>query len=160
MHKADIPECTILQQKIAHMRTFLLQNGALWDIELVKYEVCEMGLCMSNMPRKRLVGRLRPIGRSPGVPAKSSQSLVNMSRYSAQILICLIAYILQFSIALLVWLGALQNCHHVQSPLPLSIAIKLRLLIRQSNFPSCIAEVQQHENTLWELCHRTEEIDR
>ena len=37
-----------------------------------------------------------PIGRSPGVPDKSSRGLGSMSRYSAQILICFIAYIFHF----------------------------------------------------------------
>ena len=48
------------------------------------------------LPRPRLVCQepgLRPIGRSPGVPDKSSRGLCSMSRYSAQILICFIAYI-------------------------------------------------------------------
>ena len=48
------------------------------------------------LPRPRLVCQepgLRPIGRSPGVPDKSSRGLGSMSRYSAQILICFIAYI-------------------------------------------------------------------
>ena len=35
------------------------------------------------------------IGRSPGVPVKSNRGLGSMSRYSAQILICFIAYIFQ-----------------------------------------------------------------
>ena len=51
------------------------------------------------LPRPRLVCQepgLRPIGRSPGVPDKSSRGLGSMSRYSAQILICFIAYIFQF----------------------------------------------------------------
>ena len=39
---------------------------------------------------------LIPIGRSPGVPDISSRGLGNMSRYSAQILICFTAYIAQF----------------------------------------------------------------
>ena len=42
------------------------------------------------LPRPRLVCQepgLRPIGRSPGVPDKSSRGLGSMSRYSAQILI-------------------------------------------------------------------------
>ena len=48
------------------------------------------------LPRPRLVCQkpgLRPTGRSPGVPDKSSRGLGSMSRYSAQILICFIAYI-------------------------------------------------------------------
>ena len=51
------------------------------------------------LPRPRLVCQepgLRPIGRSPGVPDKSSRGLGSMSRYSAQILICFIAYIFPF----------------------------------------------------------------
>ena len=51
------------------------------------------------LPRPRLVCQepgLRPIGRSPGVPDKSSRGLGSMSRYSAQILICFIAYIFLF----------------------------------------------------------------
>ena len=49
--------------------------------------------------RPRLVCQepgLRPIGRSPGVPDKSSWGLGSMSRYSAQILIRFIAYIFHF----------------------------------------------------------------
>ena len=51
------------------------------------------------LPRPRLVCQepgLRPIGRSPGVPDKSSRGLGSMSRYSAQKLICFIAYIFLF----------------------------------------------------------------
>ena len=51
------------------------------------------------LPRLRLVCQepgLRPISRSPGVPDKSSRCLGSMSQYSAQILICFIAYIFQF----------------------------------------------------------------
>ena len=61
------------------------------------------------LPRPRLVCQepgLRPIDRSPGVPDKSSRGLGSMSRYSAQILICFIAYIfLIFFIPQWVWLG-------------------------------------------------------
>ena len=45
------------------------------------------------LPRPRLVCQepgLRPISRSPGVPDKSSRGLGSMSRYSAQILICIL----------------------------------------------------------------------
>ena len=51
------------------------------------------------LPGPRLVCQepgLRPIGRSPGVPDKSSRGLGRMSRYSTQILICFIAYTFQF----------------------------------------------------------------
>ena len=110
------------------------------------------------LPRPRLVCQepgLRLIGRSPGVPDKSSRGLGGMSRYSAQILICFIAYIfLFFLIPLLVWLATLQDCQYVQCPLPLSIVIRMRLVIRQSKLPACLAEAQlAHQNTLWHLSH-------
>ena len=98
------------------------------------------------LPRPRLVCQepgLRPIGRSPGVPDKSSRGLGSMSRYSAQILICFIAYIFLFLLfSLWVWLGTVHDCHHAQCPLPLSIVIRMRLAIRQSKLPACLAEVQ------------------
>ena len=60
-----------------------------------------------------------------------------------------------FFIPLSVWLGILQDCQYAQCPLPLSIVIRMRLVIRQSKFPACLAEVQlAHQNTLWHLCHR------
>ena len=51
------------------------------------------------LPRPRLVCQepgLRPIGRNPSVPDKSSRGPVSMSWYSAQILICFITYIFHF----------------------------------------------------------------
>ena len=56
---------------------------------------------------------MRPIGRSPGVPDKSSRGLGSMSRYSAQILICFIAYIFSnfnFSVGLVGNLAELPPC--------------------------------------------------
>ena len=98
------------------------------------------------LPRRRLVCQepgLRPIGQSPGLPDKSSGGLGSMSQYSAQILICFIAYIFHFLfIPLWVWLGTVQDCHHAQCPLPLSIVIRMRLAIRQLKLPACLAEVQ------------------
>ena len=95
------------------------------------------------LPRPRLVCQepgLRPIGQIPGVPDKSSRGLGSMSRYSAQILNCFIAYIfLIFFIPLWVWLGTLQDCQCAQCPLPLSIVIRMRLVIRQSKLPACLA---------------------
>ena len=111
------------------------------------------------LPRPRLVCQepgLRPIGRSPGVPDKSSRGLGSMSRYSAQILICFIAYIFlkKNFFTLWVWLGTLQDCQYAQCPLPLSIVIRMRLVIRQSKLPACLAEMQlAHQNILWHLSH-------
>ena len=68
------------------------------------------------LPRPRLGCQepgLRPIGRSPGVPDKSSRGLGSMSRYSAQILICFIAYIFSifnFSVGLVGNLAELPPC--------------------------------------------------
>ena len=52
-------------------------------------------------------------------------------------------------------MGTLQDSKYAQCPLLLSIVIKMRLVIRQSKLPACLAEVQlAHQNTLWHLCHR------
>ena len=110
------------------------------------------------LPRPRLVSKepwLRPISRSPCVPDKSSRGLGSMSWYSAPILICFIAYIFIYSF---LWglVGNLYDCL-----LQLSIVIRMKLVIRQSKLPACLAEVQlTHENTSWHSCHRTGEIDR
>ena len=134
-----------------------------------KFLVIPIKICAEYrdmLPRPRLVCQepgLGPIGRSPDVPDKSNRGLGSMSRYSAQILICFIAYI-KFSfffIPLWVWLGTLEDCHYAQCPLPLSIVIRIRLVIRQSKLLACLAEVQLAlENTVWHLCHRTGEIDK
>ena len=137
----------------------------------ISYPGIQIKICAEYrdmLPRPRLVCQepgLRPIGRSPCVPDKSSRGLGSMSRYSAQILICFIAYIfLFFFIPLWVWLGTLQDCQYVQCPLPLSIVIRMRLVIRQSKLPACLAEVQlAHQNVLWLLSHSlvkiTDKID-
>ena len=65
-----------------------------WELYIIQIKICAEYRDM--LPRPRLVCQepgLRPIGRSPGVPDKSSRGLGSMSRYSAQILICFIAYI-------------------------------------------------------------------
>ena len=110
------------------------------------------------LPRPRLVCQepgLRPIGRSPGVPDKSSRGLGSMSRYSAQILICFLhTFSYLFFIPLWVWLRPLQDCQYAQCHLPLSIVIRMRLVIRQSNLPACLVEVQlAYQNILWYLSH-------
>ena len=84
---------------------------ACWDIQI---KICAEYRDM--LPRPRLVCQepgLRPIGRSPGVPDKSSRGLGSMSRYSAQILICFIAYIFSifnFSVGLVGNLAELPPC--------------------------------------------------
>ena len=108
------------------------------------------------LPRPRLVCQepgLRPIGRSPGVPDKSSRGLGSMSRYSAQILICFLAYIFHFfysSVSLVGNFAGLPVC-----TVPSAIVIRMRLVIRQSKLPACLADVQLvHQNIIWNLCHR------
>ena len=136
-------------------------NNSAYIVWMVHIYVIQIKICAEYrdmLPRPRLVCQepgLRPIGRSPGVPDKSSRGLGSMSRYSAQILICFIAYIfLIFFIPLWVLLGTLQDCQYAQCPLPLCIVIRMRLIIRQSKLPACLADVQLgHQNTLWHLSH-------
>ena len=118
------------------------------------------------LPRPRLVCQepgLRPIGRSPGVPDKSSRGLGSMSRYSAQILICFIAYIFLF-IPLWVWLGTLQDCQYAQCPLQLSNVIRMRLVIRQSTpqhaLLRCSWPIWKHYLAFMPQDWRREEFDR
>ena len=74
------------------------QSGAV----ITRSNIIQIKICAENrdmLPRPRLVCQepgLRPIGRNPSVPDKSSQGLGSMSRYFAQILICFIAYIFHF----------------------------------------------------------------
>ena len=108
------------------------------------------------LPRPRLFLQepgLRTIGRSPSVPDKSSRGLGSMPRYSAQILICFIAYISKFVLFLCGFvLGILQDWQYAQCPLPLTIVIRMRLVLRQSKLPACLADVQlAHQNILWHL---------
>ena len=158
-----------MREDVTHIRSsFIGWNLAyLWIKNWAKAYIIQIKFCVEYrdmLPRPRLVCQepgLRPIGRSPGVPDKSSRGLGSMSRYSAQILICFIAYILQFFfIPLWVWLGTLQDCQHAQCPLPLSIVIRMRLAFRQSKLPACLAEEQlAHQNTL-AFMPQTGEIDR
>ena len=118
----------------------------IWSVRKGNIQIKICAEYRDMLPRPRLVCQepgLRPIGRSPGVPDKSSRGLGIMSRYSAQILICFIAYIFLFLLfPLWVWLGTVQDCHHAQCPLPLSTVIRISLAIRQSKLPACLAEVQ------------------
>ena len=46
-------------------------------------------------------------------------------------------------------MGTLQDCQYAQCPLTLSIVIRMRLAIRQSKLPACLAEVKlAQENSL------------
>ena len=115
------------------------------------------------LPRPRLVRQepgLRPIGRSPGVPDKSSRGLGSMSRYSAQILICFIAYIFSifnFSVGLVGNLAELPPC-----TVPPATVIRMRLLSAHQTIksPSMPCWGAAGRNILWHSCHRTGEISR
>ena len=91
------------------MIVYFFKNG-----NVIQIKICAEYRDM--LPRPRLVCQepgLRPIGRSPGVPDKSSRGLGSMSRYSAQILICFIAYIFSifnFSVGLVGNLAELPPC--------------------------------------------------
>ena len=54
-------------------------------------------------------------------------------------------------ILLWVCLGTLQDCYHAQCPLPLPIVIIMRLIIRHSMLPACLALVQQAHETLSDI---------
>ena len=71
-------------------------------------------------------------------------------------------YQLSFTKQLRSW-DLCRTATYAQCPLPLSIVIRIRLIIRQSKLPACLAEVQlAHwwKRSLWHLCHRTGEIAR
>ena len=91
-----------------------LNSGGDAPVMAIQIKICAEYRDM--LPRPRLVCQepgLRPIGRSPGVPDKSSRGLGSMSRYSAQILICFIAYIFSifnFSVGLVGNLAELPPC--------------------------------------------------
>ena len=51
-----------------------------------------------------------------------------------------------FFIALWIWMGTLQDCHHAQCLLLLPSVIRMRLVNRQSNLPACLPEVQLDAN--------------
>ena len=80
----------------------VIYSLVLWNTNIIYIYIMQIKICAEYrdmLPRPRLVCQepgLRPIGRSPGVPVKSSRGQGSMSRYSAQILICFIAYIFQF----------------------------------------------------------------
>ena len=94
-------------------------NAHLWFGLMLDYFIIQIKICEESrdmLPRPRLVcqgPRLRPIGRSPGVPDKSSRGLGSMSRYSGQFLICFKAYIFHFcysSVGLVGNFAVLQPC--------------------------------------------------
>ena len=85
-HNKATPVCVISQSHKSQWPCSIYHN--------IQIKICAEYRDM--LPRPRLVCQepgLRPIGLSPGVPDKSSRGLGSMSRYSAQILICFIAYI-------------------------------------------------------------------
>ena len=86
-----------MKEKQQHWICDILQRKLCCSTCVIQIKICAEYRDM--LPRPRLVCQepgLRPIGRSPGVPDKSSRGLGSMSRYSAQILICFMAYIFLF----------------------------------------------------------------
>ena len=116
---------TMLQEKLNALNVVrcMVQSQRIYDslVMVLRYScvIIQIKICAEYrdmLPRPRLVCQepgLRPIGRSPGVPDKSSRGLGSMSRYSAQILICFIAYIFSifnFSVGLVGNLAELPPC--------------------------------------------------
>ena len=91
MHRFSVKMCPWLVWNLScHAPAFVTQ-GITWQ----RTYVMQIKICAEYrdmLPRPRLVCQepgLRSIGRSPGVPDKSSRCLSSMSRYSAHILICI-----------------------------------------------------------------------
>ena len=97
-HRISMKWCQLLTLRIRCHAPALVTHEIIWRrAYVIQIKICAEYRDMR--PRPRLVCQepgLRPIGRSPGVPDKSSRGLGSMSRYSAQILICFIAYIFLF----------------------------------------------------------------
>ena len=86
-----------ISQPVLQLGTPLLCNHWAQVSYVIQIKICAEYRDM--LPRPRLVCQepgLMPIGRSPGVPDKSSRGLGSMPRYSAHILICFKAYIFLF----------------------------------------------------------------
>ena len=96
---------TSLDHKYCYIKWLAkLQKAYLWKL-VIQNKVCTEYRDM--LPRPMRVCQkpgIRQIGRSPGIPDKSSRVLGSMSRYSA-FLICFMAYIFHFFIPQWVWLG-------------------------------------------------------
>ena len=95
--ETSTPLTWVTTASIEYGETFVLIWTKIWFARsyIIQIKICAEYRDM--LPRARLVCQepgLRPIGRSPGVPDKSSRGLGSMSRYSAQIVICFRAYIL------------------------------------------------------------------
>ena len=115
-------------------------------ILVIQIKICAEYRYMLPRPPLDLSGTpgLRPIGLSPG----SWQTSLGLGSTDLNLFYSIHFWF--FFISLWVWLGTLQDCHHAQCPLPLSIVIRMRLVIRQSKLPACLADVQlAHENNRW-----------
>ena len=110
------------------------------------------------LPRPRLVCQepgLRPIGRSPGVPDKSSRGLGSMSRYSAQILICFIAYIFLFysSVGLVGNFAGLPVCTVPSAIVHYNQNEAGHQTIKAPSMP-CWGAAVPSKHSIWHLCLR------
>ena len=97
MSLSNSPHCFEGVRIMFMNRPLLMNIHDLFMHCVIQIKICAE--CRDMLPRPRLVCQepgLRLIGRSPDVPDKSSRGLGSMSRYSAQILICFIAFIFLF----------------------------------------------------------------
>ena len=95
---------------------------------------------------------------------KSSRGLGSMSGYSAQKLICFIAFIFQFSIPLWVWMANFQNCHHehrapCHCPLQSKWCCSSDNQISQHAFTRCSSMKTLSGNYATELVKLTDKLD-
>ena len=85
MHKTNTPQCTILWQKCTHVCTFLLRNGALWDMGMVHCENCAVCKMVAFQSRPLCVKRLHFFGRENVIitmsPSNKMEEYVALTHY-------------------------------------------------------------------------------
>ena len=94
------------------------------------------------LPRPRLVCQDGPKARRTWQPAEALVECTGILYKS------FIAYIFHFFISSVGLVGHLTDCRHAEYPVPLYILIRMRLLTKQCNLPTCLPDVQLDEITL------------
>ena len=116
-------------------------------------------------PRPRQVCQVPGLGQfglKADVPGKLTEALATISWYSAQILICFVAYIFHVPIPMWVGLGTLGFWTSCELwPLPIVIRMRQSLKSIKSSITPCMNWWNAAGwDTLWHLCHRSDEPDR